>query len=183
MVRVEIKGLVVNVSTLSPVVVLRSEDGSVLPIVIGFFEAQAILLGLEKASLPRPLTHDLMLNLLKELGGKLLRLEIHSLKEGVYYAHLVVQIHDQVQTIDCRPSDGLALALRSQSPIFASEELLEKADTIKEYEGKKFIKSNQLDQPIDAREAEEFRKVIEGLSARDFWKQLRKETESESEET
>ncbi|HPP13028.1 MAG TPA: DUF151 domain-containing protein, partial [bacterium] len=82
MVRVEIKGLVVNVSTLAPVVVLRSEDGGVLPIVIGFFEAQAILLGLEKAAIPRPLTHDLMRIILEKLGGKLLRLEIHSLKES-----------------------------------------------------------------------------------------------------
>ncbi len=183
MVRVEIKGLVVNVSTLAPVVVLRSEDGGVLPIVIGFFEAQAILLGLEKAAIPRPLTHDLMRIILEKLGGKLLRLEIHSLKESVYYAHLVVQHQGEVKVIDCRPSDGLALALRCQVPIFASEELLENADTIKEYEGKKFLKSNELDQPIDAREAEEFRKIIEGLSARDFWKQLKKESESETEET
>ena len=183
MVRVEIKGLVVNVSSLSPVVILRSKDGGVLPIVIGFFEAQAILLGLEKPSLPRPLTHDLMRHILEGLGGKLLRLEIHGLKESVYYAHLVVQVQGEIKLVDCRPSDGLALALRCDAPVFASEELLESADFIKEYEGKKFIRSNQLDRPIDSKEAEEFRKIIEGLSAREFWKRLKQETESESEET
>ncbi len=170
---VYVEGVVLNVLTNTPIVILRSKEGEVLPIVIGIFEAQAILLVLEKAEFPRPLTHDLMKNLIESLKGKLQRLEIYTLKENIYYANLIIEISGKIEKIDCRPSDGIALALRFQAPIFAAEDLLERPDIIKYYDNKDFIKSNKFDKPIDKKEAEEFRKIIENISAKEFWKKMK----------
>ncbi|MCS7181488.1 MAG: bifunctional nuclease family protein, partial [bacterium] len=106
---------------------------------------------------------------------KVERLEIHSLRENVYYADLLIEIDGKIERIDCRPSDGIAIALRFNVPIFASEDLLESPDIIKYYDSKDFIKSNKFDKPIDKKEAEEFRKIIENLSAQEFWKKLKEE--------
>lgn len=173
--KVYVEGVVLNVLTSTPIVILRSEDGKVLPIVIGIFEAQAILLILEKAKFPRPLTHDLIKILITTLKGKLQRLEIHSLIDNVYYADLVIETEGRIEKIDCRPSDGIAIALRFDVPIFASEDLLESPDIIKYYEKDEYIKSNKFDKPIDKKEAEEFRKIIENISAKEFWKRIKEE--------
>jgi len=173
--KVRVEGVVLNVLTNTPIVILRSEEGEVLPIVIGIFEAQAILLVLEKADFPRPLTHDLMKTIIVSLKGKFQCLEIYGLKENVYYANLVIEVDGKIEKIDCRPSDGIAIALRFEAPIFASEDLLESPDIIKYYDSKDFLKSNKFDKPIDKREAEEFRKVIEKISAKEFWKKIKEE--------
>ena len=175
MVKVNVEAVVLNLATNSPVVILKSKDGQILPIVIGIFEAQSILFVLEKSSFPRPLTHDLTKNIIQNLGWKVIRVEIHSLRENIYYADIILQKNDAVKRIDCRPSDGIALALRFNAPIFASEELLESAEIIKYYQGKEFLKSNDLSKPIGEKEAEEFRKIIENLSAKDFWRKLKEE--------
>jgi bifunctional DNase/RNase len=113
--------------------------------------------------------------LVEKINGKVQRLEIHSLKENVYYADLIIEINGNTERIDCRPSDGIALALRFEVPIYVSEDLLESADIIKYYDSEDFIKSNKLDRPIDKKEAEEFRKIIENISAKEFWKKLKEE--------
>jgi len=175
MVKVEVEGVVLNLATYIPVVILRTKKEDVLPIVVGIFEAKAILLVLENTVFSRPLTHDLTKHMVECFGGKMLRLEIHTLRENVYYADILLEIQGKIKKIDCRPSDGIALALRFKSPIFASEDLLEKGEIIKYYESKKFIKSNKLNEPIDKKESEEFRKVIENLSTHEFWKKLKEE--------
>lgn len=175
MVKVEVEGVVLNLITHSPIVILKSKKGEILPIVIGIFEAQAILMVLEKTNFPRPLTHDLTKNIIENLGGKLIRVEIHSLENNIYYANMIIKVNEEIKKIDCRPSDGIALALRFNVDIFASEDLLEKEEVVKYYEGDDFISSNKLDRPIDKKEAEEFRKVIENISAKDFWEKLKEE--------
>ncbi|HDN97936.1 MAG: bifunctional nuclease family protein [Candidatus Omnitrophota bacterium] len=175
MVKVNVEAIVLNLTTNSPVVILKSKEGQILPIVIGIFEAQSILLVLEKSSFPRPLTHDLTKNIIKNLGAEVVRVEIHSLKDNIYYADIILKKDDEIKRLDCRPSDGIALALRFNAPIFVSEELLEDAEIIKYYEGKEFLKSNDLNKPIGEKEAEEFRKIIENLSAKEFWKKLKEE--------
>jgi hypothetical protein len=177
MVKVEIENIVLNISTNAPIVILRDARGRVLPIVIGIFEAQAILLVLEKTKFARPLTHDLILNIFRELNAVIEKLEIHSLRENTYFADLVVRMDREMFRVDCRPSDGIALALRASAPIFACEKLLEPAEIIRYYEGKEYVKSKDPERPIDQKETEEFRKMLEKLNARDFWKQL-KEDES-----
>jgi len=177
MVKVEVEGVVLNLTTYAPVVILRNKKGEVLPIVIGIFEAQAILLALEETELSRPLTHDLVLEVLQKFDGTIVRLEIHSLRENVYLADVVLDIRGEEHKLDCRPSDGIALALRSGAPIFAGEDLLEAPDIIKYYEGKRFLRSNDMDKPIGKNETEEFRKVMENLSTKEFWKRLQEEDE------
>ncbi len=176
MVKVDIEGVVLNLLSNSPVVILKSAQGKILPIVVGIFEAQSILLVLEEASFPRPLTHDLIRNVIEVLGYRFLRLEIPAVKNNVYYANMIVQKGKVVKSIDCRPSDGIALALRFRAPIYAEESLLSKVEIVKYYEGsRKFIKSKGLDKPIGKKEAEEFRKTIENISAKEFWEKLKKE--------
>lgn len=178
MVRVEVENIVLNITTSTPIVILKDRrSGGILPIVIGLFEAQAILLILEKEEFPRPLTHDLLKLVIEYMNGKISKLEIHSLKDNTYYANLFIETGGQQIKVDCRPSDGIALALRASAPIFASEDLIEKPGVIKYYTGKELIKAGPSDRPINQKEAEEFRKFLEQLNAQEFWKKLKEETE------
>ncbi|MCX8081904.1 MAG: bifunctional nuclease family protein [bacterium] len=173
--KVEIEGIIFNLVDYSPVVILKSAKGKVLPIVVGIFEAQSILVAIEEASFPRPLTHDLMKNIIVDFGWELFRMEIYTLKKSIYYARLILKKESEIKDIDCRPSDGIALALRFKASIFVDEALLTDIEIVKAYEGKKFIRANKLDKPITKKEAEEFRKFIENVSAKEFWEKLKKE--------
>jgi len=179
MVRVEVENIVLNITTSTPIVILKDrKTGGILPIVIGLFEAQAILLVLEKEKFPRPLTHDLLKSVIDHMNAKLKQVEIYSLKENTYYANLVVETENgQEIKIDCRPSDGIALALRASAPILAAENLIESPEVIKYYNTKESLKASPFDRPINQKEAEEFRKYLEQLNAEDFWKKLKQETE------
>ncbi|MCM8763913.1 MAG: bifunctional nuclease family protein [Candidatus Omnitrophica bacterium] len=179
MVRVEVENIVLNIATSTPIVILKDrKTGSILPIVIGLFEAQAILLILEKEDFPRPLTHDLLRSIIEKMNGKITKLEIHSLKENTYYANLIIETATgSIIKVDCRPSDGIALALRASAPIFASEDLMEPPDVVKYYAGKESLKTS--DNPINQKEAEEFRKYLEQLSAREFWKKLKQNSQEQ----
>ena len=109
------------------VITLREKGGKrVLPIVIGVFEADAIRLKLNNVKLPRPLTHDLLLNTVGKLGFRVSKVLIHALVEGTFYARLILSGSDHdTREIDARPSDAIALALRAGAPIYANENLLE----------------------------------------------------------
>ncbi|MCS7153182.1 MAG: bifunctional nuclease family protein [Bacteroidia bacterium] len=110
------------------VIILRERHGSRrLPIVIGFPEAHAINIELENIKHPRPLTHDLFINTLRELGVSFVEVVIDRLQDSTFFAHLVLESRDREVTVDCRPSDGIALALRARAPIYCEEEVLEKA--------------------------------------------------------
>ena len=173
--KVEIEGIIFNLIDSSPVVILRNGKNKILPIVVGIPEAQAILFVIEETSFPRPLTHDLMKNIIGECGWGLLRVEIYSLKKNTYYGRLILQKDKELIEIDCRPSDGVALALRFKATILAESSLLADIEIVKAYEGKTFVKANKLDKQITKKEAEEFRKFIENISAKEFWKTLKKE--------
>jgi bifunctional DNase/RNase len=109
------------------VVILRGEEGQeVLPIWIGKAEANSISLALENVDLPRPLTHDLMKNALDALEAKVISIVITELKDSTYFAKLHLLHHDAEITVDTRPSDAIALALRTDSPIFVAEEVLQR---------------------------------------------------------
>jgi len=101
-----------------------------VPIFIGQLETQSILIGFGDVTIPRPLTHDLMISLIKHLGAELLRIEITDLKEGTFYARLVLQstlMNESEFTLDCRPSDALALAVRFKCPVYISEQVVQEA--------------------------------------------------------
>lgn len=111
----------------SPVVVLREIEGArVVPIWVGPAEAVSISLAMQGPSLPRPMTHDLMRILLEELKTKLIRLVISDMRDGTYFGTLVLHVDSQERQVDCRPSDGIALALRMKAPIVIPGPLLER---------------------------------------------------------
>ncbi len=109
-------------------VLVRPVEGEkAVPILIGPLEAQNILLGLGEVEIPRPLTHDLMLRLLSELGATLERVDIHTLSEGTFFSNLLLRHGTRTLEIDARPSDALALAVRIDCPIYIESDVVEEA--------------------------------------------------------
>ena len=132
MIRMEIKGLLMDPVSNMPVVILRdTEKGLLLPIWVGIFEANAIALEMEKVATPRPMTHDLLKNLLAELDAHVERVVINDLRENTFFARIHLTRKDSTLSVDSRPSDAIALALRSHAEIFVEEEVLEKSRTLR----------------------------------------------------
>ncbi len=124
----QIMGLSLDSDAKTPIILLQSpHDQKILPIWVGAMEAMSISLALSQQVLPRPLTHDLMVNMLDALGANVKALEIHSFQEGAFIADLLVQQGEIIYRIDCRPSDGIALAIRTATPIAVHPDVLEKA--------------------------------------------------------
>jgi bifunctional DNase/RNase len=130
-VRMEIKGLMLDPSSNTPIVILRDADNEVfLPIWIGIFEANAIALRIEGVEPPRPMTHDLLFASLKELGAQIEKVTITDLRDNTFYALISLQFDSTVVAIDSRPSDAIALALRAEAPIFVLRSVLESAKAV-----------------------------------------------------
>ena len=128
MIKMEIKGLLMDPASNMPVVILRDrEKGHFLPIWIGVFEANAIALEMEKMTPPRPMTHDLLKNVLTELDTRVERVVINDLRENTFFARIHLLQRDSPLSVDSRPSDAIALALRSHAEIFVEEGVLEKS--------------------------------------------------------
>lgn len=125
----EIKGLMMDPRSNVPIVVLRNEERSkILPIWIGLFEANAIALQLDGFEPPRPMTHDLVLNLIQALDAKVLQVTISDLSENTFFAQIQLGRRSGEEiVVDARPSDAIAVALRADAPLFVSEKVLEKA--------------------------------------------------------
>ncbi len=118
-------GLTIDPQSKTPIVVLREASGdAVLPVWVGALEAMALSLVLNNENLPRPLTHDLFLMTLKAFKAELRRVEINDLREGTFYAVLVLSGPEGRTRVDCRPSDAIALAMRAGAPILVEEEVL-----------------------------------------------------------
>ncbi len=129
MIDLELIGLRVEPPANTPIVLLReiTGQGRILPIFIGGAEATAIAFVLEGVTTPRPLTHDLFRDVLEALDAQLARLVLTGLRDGTFFAELELSTPSGSRTVSCRPSDGIALALRTSSPIVATEELLDEA--------------------------------------------------------
>lgn len=127
-VRMEVKALIVDPIANMPVVILRdADDKSFLPIWVGVFEANAIALQLEGIQTPRPMTHDLLKETIAQLDGVVDRIVITKLVENTFYAELHIVVGGRAIVVDSRPSDAIALALRTSSPVFVEESVLEKS--------------------------------------------------------
>lgn len=130
-----------SLSTKGPVVLLKgTTDPRTLPIFIGTPEAQAIAVRMEGIAVPRPLTHDLLHNVLDSLTTRLKRVEISELNDSTFFARLILDRDDKEVVVDARPSDAIALALRSESPIFVASAVMQQAgivlqDTVKDADG------------------------------------------------
>ena len=130
-----IKGLMVDPITNMPIVILRDKDGhKVLPIRVGIFEANAIAVMLERIAPPRPMTHDLQRSLLDTLRARVERVVITDLRDNTFYALIHLLRGDERLAVDARPSDAMALALRTNAPIFVEDAVLEKSASGVEHE-------------------------------------------------
>ena len=153
-VEMKIRGLMVDPVTNMPIVVLKDVGSeTVLPIWVGVFEANAIALEIEKVSTPRPMTHDLIKNVLTGLDTAVHKVVVTELKEDTFYAVIWLDRGGQIISVDSRPSDALALALRVDCPIFVDDEVLKN--------------SKEASKNSDATQ-EELRKWLEGLNDEDL---------------
>src|ERR1700760_2431635 len=141
-----------------PIVLLKTAEGNrYLPIWIGHPEAAAILMKLQGATAPRPLTHDLLVNILNELEVEVVRVTVTELRENTFHASITV-IHDGSEIdIDSRSSDAIAVAVRAQAPIFAADEVIEESAI--EFEGDEVNEEEIVD---------EFKRFLDRVSAEDF---------------
>jgi bifunctional DNase/RNase len=150
----KIRGLLMDPVTNTPIVILKdSGSDTVLPIWVGVYEANAIALEIEKVSTPRPMTHDLIKNVLTGLDAHVHKVVVTELKEDTFYAVIWMEREGHVISVDSRPSDALALALRVDCPIFVEEEVLKTS--------KKTGASSEAT-------SEELRKWLEGLNDEDL---------------
>jgi hypothetical protein len=157
LVEMKIKGLMIDPLTQMPIVILRDPGGeSVLPIWVGIFEANAIALQMEKIQTPRPMTHDLLKSLMLSMGVALEKIVITDLKDNTFYALLHLQHEGKALTVDSRPSDAIAIALRTQSPIFVDSTVIEKAKSV--------------DLTKEAGDTERLRKWLENIDPDDLGK-------------
>lgn len=125
MVDMVVFGLALDEDSQMPILILKDKNEDVIfPIWIGAMEAMAISMALNKVAVPRPMTHDLIINILTKMDAVLLAIEIVSIHEGTYYAEIVLQCGSEEKRIDCRPSDSIALALRAGVPIRVSEDVI-----------------------------------------------------------
>jgi hypothetical protein len=123
-----IKGLMVDPITNTPIVVLKDEQGDrVLPIWVGVFEANAIALQIENVAPPRPMTHDLLRNVITDLKGAVERVVVTELRDNTFYALIYLRVGADLVAVDARPSDAIALALRARAPIFVEESVIDAA--------------------------------------------------------
>lgn len=133
MVEVEIDSIRVSLMSQQRIVILKERNSErFLPIWIGPYEAEAITLSLQEVEVTRPLTHDLLRNVLQELGAEIIQVNITALRDDVFYARIIVNINSREISIDSRPSDALALAVRAHVPVFIAEDVMNEAASIPE---------------------------------------------------
>jgi bifunctional DNase/RNase len=126
MIKAKVNGMALDTTTNSPVVILSSSDSDrMLPIWIGHYEALAIAMELSGVTSRRPLTHDLLKSVIATMGGKVQKVEVTELKEQTFYAKIYIEVNGSISQIDARPSDSIALALKTKVPLYVAEELFQ----------------------------------------------------------
>jgi len=161
-VEMKVRGLALDPLSNMPIIILRDEeDKRSLPIWVGIFEANAIALELEKIATPRPMTHDLMKNILEALDAHVSKIVVNDLKENTFFAVIHLRVGESEITVDSRPSDAIALALRVAAPIFVDEEVVRKAKSV---EVTKETEAVKTDDP------ERLREWLENIKPEDFGK-------------
>ena len=156
-IEMKIKGLMVDPVTNMPIVILKDEtDERVLPIWVGIFEANAIALRIEEIETPRPMTHDLLCDLLDSLKANVKKIVVSELKDNTYFAEIHLDVDGSPRQIDARPSDAFALALRTHAPIYVHQSVLDR--------------SQSLDESGEPSGSERLRRWFENLDPEDFSK-------------
>lgn len=149
LIEMSIKGLTVDPVTNMPIVILRDEhDRRILPIWVGVFEANAIALQIENVTTPRPMTHDLLRNVIHDLQATVDRVVVTDVKDNTFFAHIHLDTPTGKVAVDARPSDAIALALRTRAPIWVEESVIDNAKTIDAATAK--VDSQRLHQWLDS---------------------------------
>ena len=155
-IEVRIRGLMMDPATNMPIVVLKDvASETVMPIWVGIFEANAIAIEIEKVAAPRPMTHDLTRNLIRHLSAQLERVVITEIRDETFFAVLWIRQEGEAVTVDARPSDAIALALRADCPIYVAEEVMQTAKL-------------NTSGPPEGPTAEQLRGWLEGLNDEDL---------------
>ena len=162
LIEMKVSGLTIDPITNTPIVILKSmQENKAIPIWIGLFEASAIATELEKIVFSRPMTHDLFSECLKVLNVKINRIVIADIRNNTFYANIYLSREGQDLTIDARPSDAIALALRAAAPIFVDDSVLEKSRS---------IDFGMKIGDLDKLKEDKIKEFLENLSAEDFGK-------------
>ncbi len=164
-------GLTLDPVTKTPIVVLRDEAENInLPIWIGLLEATAMATELEGIKMARPMTHDLLKNLIEEFGAKVEAVEVTKLHENTFYALIHIVVGDRRLSIDSRPSDAISLALRTHSPIYVARAVLEASSVLTESKSEQEDSAEQVaaGRDVSGISREEWSKILEKLSPEDF---------------
>jgi len=161
-IKMKVAGLTIDPLTNTPIVILKDlDEKKAIPIWIGLFEASAIATELEKITFSRPMTHDLIFELLKTLGVEVVKIEIHDLRNNTFFANIHLLKNNETMVVDSRPSDAIALALRANAQIFVDEKVIEKSRNVDF--GKKITELDNL-------KDEKLKEFLENLSPEDFGK-------------
>lgn len=171
MIEMKVMGIALDTRTGSPIVVLHDKDNrKALPIWIGSAEASAIIRKIENLTVARPMTHDLIINIIEKTGYTLNRVEINDVEKETYYATLFLENDNgEFVEIDSRPSDAIAVAIRVDAPIFVSAKVLSSG-------------SVSTDSAKDEEEAEEFKSFIQSIKPSDFAKLMKDKDQHESDQ-
>ncbi len=162
LIEMKVSGLTIDPVTNTPIVILKDkEEKKVIPIWIGLFEASAIATELEKITFSRPMTHDLISEILKAVNVAVSRIEINDLKNNTFFANICLQREGRNMIVDARPSDAIAIALRTNSPIFVDDKVIKKSRDVDF--GTKIT-------DLDNFKKEKLREFLENLSSEDFGK-------------
>jgi hypothetical protein len=157
LIRMTVRGIALDPITNMPIIILKdAEEKRALPIWVGIFEANAIALELEKIATPRPMTHDLIKNILDGLGATVQQIVVNDLKDNTFFAVIEVNHNGNMVSIDSRPSDAIALALRVNAPIFVTEKVVSKAKS--------------MDIAEEKEETDRWKEWLENLKPEDFGK-------------
>jgi len=163
----KVKGLTLDPLTNMPIVILKDTDEKkVLPIWVGIFEANAIALEMEQVSTPRPMTHDLLKNIIEGFQAQVARIVVNDLKDNTFYAVITINLNGSEVLIDARPSDAIALALRVNAPIFVAEKVIEEAKSIEFTE--QVVSGEREGENMP--ESDDWKKWLENLKPEDFGK-------------
>jgi bifunctional DNase/RNase len=182
MVEVEIDSIRVSLMSQQRIVILR-ELGTerYLPIWIGIYEAESITIALQEVEVARPLTHDLLKNVFKQLNARILRVEVIALREDTFYGNIVAELNGKTINIDSRPSDAIALAVRTHAPIFVSLDVMETAGIIPEEDLQQEASApseEHIESEIETEESEERLSIFE-----DFLEKLETKDDEDQDKT
>ena len=167
MIEMKVMGIALDTRSGSPIVVLHDLDNRrALPIWIGSAEASAIIRKIEKLTVARPMTHDLVVDIVKKTGYKISKIEINDVEKETYYATIYLENGEDELVIDARPSDAIAVAMRADAPIFVTANVLANGAV-------------STDSARDEEEAEEFKDFIKSVKPSDFEKLINKHKESD----